>query len=646
MPTGYPFPIHLSAHTDDARLTEIEYHRKLNRWMALLGSPPFIFFALFHYHHGNLLQSFFFLLLSLNAIGAVLLGLRISELHRLVLLKRITSSLAFGLMAASFFCGMLAGDIYIFTPWIYCYPIAVMLFFGHKAGFICALLFSTVMVAILITLDLPLLSEWDQRMFRLNNSLALLFTLATALISERTRVRVQNQLVGAQNEALLAEKRQRQANMELQREIELRSQSEKELAQSELRYRALFEESAVSLWEEDWSRLKMYLDELPPEDADDLPGYFKAHPAVLDECINLMQVTAVNRSTLHLFETQNSATLMKNLSAILPVDRDDYFLNRIIGLYNNNRYSAEGVGCTLRGRHLSLLISSTVPAGFEESWQRVFTSVSDLTDRVAMEEERKRVAQQLQHGRQIQAIATLAGGIAHQFNNALAIILGNLDLLKLAKANDPQNDPYLSSLRTSTDRMCRLTDQLLAYARGGKYQPQPFSANNLIQDVMASERLALPPSITIRLQLDENVCLTNGDITQIKTVLEAVLSNAAESMNAGGEVTVSTSNQFFKEGAEPVGGVLPAPGEYAVISIQDTGVGMDEATCRRIFEPFFTTKFVGRGLGMAAAFGIIKNHDGMIMVQSEPKKGTRVLICLPRFEALAKPSLPRSRSAA
>jgi signal transduction histidine kinase len=621
-------PLRPSEYRTEARNTEIVYHTKLNRWIAIFCTPLFIFFAIFHYGLGSSLQTFLFTLLAVNAILAVVIGSRIEDMKNRILHKHITSAIAFGILGISLLTGVFSDSMYIFLPWIFVHPIGGMLFFGPRVGFISALVFCSAMTGAIVMAEPPPMDDFNKTVLKLNAVFALLVIFCIAWMSERIRVRVQRYLVEAQNEAKVAEKRQRYANLELQGEIELRIRSEKNLTQSEVRYRALFEESAVSLLEEDWSQVKVFLDELPQEAADNLSGYFKADPKALQNCLSLIKVTAVNRATLKLYEAEDVSGLLDNLSKILPPGANDYFAERVITLYEKGRYSAETTARTLNGRTLHLLISSTIPAGFEESWQRIFTSVYDVTERMILEEEKKRLDQQMQYGRQIQAVATLAGGIAHQFNNALAIITGNLDLIRFNPKSETRNDHYIQSLQKAVDRMSRLTDQLLAYAQGGKYRPQLFSANDLVRDTLNSEKIAFPTSIQVALDLDPNVSMSSGDVTQIKMVIEAILSNAVESMNGNGKVFISTGNIFIDE-ENPAGSDNLRRGKYAFIRVDDMGMGMDEQTCQRIFEPFFTTKYFGRGLGMAAAFGIVKNHDGLITVQSEPGKGTRISIYLP-----------------
>lgn len=620
----------INGETD--RLPELVYQKRLIRRIILSFAPSTIFYIALLCYQKSYVQAFLITLLFINYTAAMLIDLKTTTVPGKIRLKRYSVVTGFSLLVASILYGMLFVDLPGNMSWCFFIPLGVILFLGRRTGFYYALAFCIISALIIVFADPAHLFTGSTLFIKMNAVVALFFILGSAFIAERTRVRVQKDLYTARNKYQVAEERQRNINSELQREIELRIQSEKALAQSESRYRALFEESAVSLWEEDWSRVKSYLDELPEEAVDDLFAYLKQNPGVLDRCIKLIRITAVNRSTLSLYEAGSTETLLKNINDILPPQPTSYMLERLVSLYLNRRYDAEHTAHTLQGRQLHILISSTIPAGYEDSFQRVFTSVYDITERVAMDQEKKRVDQQLQQARQMQAVATLAGGIAHQFNNALAVIFGGLELIKSGAENDSENNDFFESLQSSANRMSRLTDQLLAYAQGGKYQPKNFSANDLIDDLLESGKIKPGPTIRISTDLSREIFPACGDVTQIKMVVEAVLANALESFNSGGDVIISTRNQSIGKGAAEQG-INLSPGNYAVISVRDTGVGMDPDTCQRIFEPFFTTKFFGRGLGMAAAYGIVTNHDGMITVESTPQKGTCVNILLPAADS-------------
>lgn len=611
----------------DARYAEIGYHKKLNQRFVFFALPFFASFLIFWFYRGNIAQGIIFSILSINAVLSFLAGRRIKNLDHLVSVKQVGTAIAFSLLAASMIIGLLSDDIYISFPWIFLYPMAVLLMFGERIGIVCALIFCLVTTIAIYVIDFPAWNNHLTRTFKLNSFFALISVLANALVAERTRVRMRNSLINARNKHIAAEERQRQTNEELKGEIEMRVQSESALSESEARYRALFEESTVSIVEMNFKKVKAYLDGLPRGAAADLENYLLRNPEELNWCIDSISVMAVNRATLKLYGAADIEGILCTMKTVLPPDLPVYMARRLSALYHSSASSTQLDVQTLDGRKLHLLVSSTIPAGYERSWEKVFTSIYDITERVAMEEERKRVDQQLHHTRQIQAIASLAGGIAHQFNNSLAVISGNLDLLELNSHDDGNNMRHIDALRSSSDRITRLTEQLLAYAQGGKYQPRDFPVKDLVAEVVNNSKIVRRSSCRVTRQIEEGVCLAGADITQIRMVLEATLANAVEAMEDGGEIVVTVRHLRLDGGDGPE--MALAPGTYALITFEDHGVGMDEETRRRIFEPFFSTKFVGRGLGMAAAYGIVRNHDGMIKVESEPHHGTRVMIYLP-----------------
>lgn len=259
----------------------------------------------------------------------------------------------------------------------------------------------------------------------------------------------------------------------------------------------------------------------------------------------------------------------------------------------------------------------------------------EIIERKKAEEERKKLQKHLLETQKLEAIATLAGGIAHEFNNALMGISGNIDLLQMDLPDDANARKYADSMRVSSHRMSNLTDRLLAYARGGKYQPKTTSLNNFVQQTLSILKHDINPAINIETNLSKDIYDLNADLTQLQMVLSAILTNATEAIEGKGVIRVSTMNKEINpEFAEDHFDLKP--GSYVCLIVEDDGNGMDSETLSRMFEPFFTTKFQGRGLGMAATYGIIKNHDGLITVDSVPGKGTHMRIYLPAVETHGK----------
>jgi len=240
----------------------------------------------------------------------------------------------------------------------------------------------------------------------------------------------------------------------------------------------------------------------------------------------------------------------------------------------------------------------------------------------------KKLEEQLLQARKMEAIGTLAGGIAHDFNNLLMGILGYTSLMLM---KSEKTHPFYDKLKTIeglVESGSDLTKQLLGFARGGKYEVKPVDVNTLI--VKTSEIFGkTKKEITIHKKLQEDLSAVEADAGQIEQLLINLYVNAWQAMPSGGNIYLETRNRQIDE---LQGSSLNlTPGDYVKISVTDTGVGMDTETQKRIFDPFFSTKGIGKGtgLGLASAYGIIRNHGGIINVHSEKGQGTTFTIYLP-----------------
>jgi len=259
-------------------------------------------------------------------------------------------------------------------------------------------------------------------------------------------------------------------------------------------------------------------------------------------------------------------------------------------------------------------------------------SVLDITGRKEAEEEKAKLEEQLRHVQKMKAVGTLAGGIAHDFNNLLMGIQGNASLLLLDIDPASQHHEKLKCIEDLVQSGSKLTAQLLGFARKGKYEVSPVDLNELI--LRTAETFARTrKEIVIRRNLDQNLSFVKADKGQMEQVLFNLYINAADAMPNGGELSLRTGNA---DHADLTGKPYTMkPGNYVILTVTDTGIGMDEKTIERIFEPFFTTKEMGRGtgLGLASVYGIVKAHGGYIDVDSVTGEGTTFSIYLPSTEA-------------
>ena len=241
---------------------------------------------------------------------------------------------------------------------------------------------------------------------------------------------------------------------------------------------------------------------------------------------------------------------------------------------------------------------------------------------------KRHLEDQLNQALKLEAIGTLAGGVAHDFNNLLMGIQGRTSLMLLDTDKEHNHHEHLQEIEEYIKSAATLTRQLLGFARSGKYDSKPTDLNELI--VRTSEMFGrAKKELKIERTLDEQLLAVEVDQGQIEQVMLNLFVNSGQAMPFGGKLHIRTENITLDQNhVKPYG---LNPGDYVKISVTDTGVGMDKKTQSRIFEPFFTTKKMGRGtgLGLASAYGIIKNHDGIINVSSNKGKGTTFSIYLP-----------------
>ena len=290
--------------------------------------------------------------------------------------------------------------------------------------------------------------------------------------------------------------------------------------------------------------------------------------------------------------------------------------------------------CIHRGGAIVWISMTIAPVLVEDTTHpRHLCIIEDIT-------ERKQIESRLQEALKFESVATLAGGIAHQFNNALQIITGNVELMEDDFSGDEKITYYVRVFKTAARRMAKLTAQLLAYARGGKYQPKTISLNDFVEDTLSSVMQLIDSDLHVETDFHPHILKVKADIIQMEMVLSEIFFNAFEAIEGEGNIRIACRNEVL---TEQIARSYPGlkPGTYVCLTISDDGKGMDEETRKRVFDPFFTTNFEGRGLGMSAAYGFIKNHDGCIMVDSEFGKGTTVKIYLPAvktpFREDAKP---------
>ncbi len=271
---------------------------------------------------------------------------------------------------------------------------------------------------------------------------------------------------------------------------------------------------------------------------------------------------------------------------------------------------------------------------FPVSGDLVLGQITDITQQRQLEE-------QLRHIQKMDAVGTLAGGIAHDFNNIIQAIMGYTSVLKTRIGDADAGAKEIESIKRAGLRASELTTQLLGFARGGKYEVRPVDFNQVVEKVVSMIRHTFDRSIEIRTELADGLSAVEGDAGQLEQTVLNLCINARDAMPKGGILTLGTRHETFTGGEEGAPEGTPH-GTYISFSLTDNGVGIPPENIPRIFEPFFSTKDPGKGsgMGLAMAYGIVKNHGGTLDVRSVPGKGTTFRVLVPASSKEILPSPP------
>ncbi len=317
----------------------------------------------------------------------------------------------------------------------------------------------------------------------------------------------------------------------------------------------------------------------------------------------------------------------KTLHEVFPKAQADYFLSY--------------VKQTLATRQ-PVAIEYSMPIGDETFWftatisplseDTVLMVARDFTERVRAEEHQKKLEKQLIQAQRLESVGRLAGGIAHDFNNMLTPIMVCADMLSEDLGRDDPRWAYAEQIAQAAERSRDLVRQLLAFARKQTLEMQPVDLNSVVSGFERMLERTLHENISLELRLAPNLGTIRADVGQIEQIIMNLAVNAQDAMPQGGKLHIETSETVLEDEYVSERAADLAPGPYVVMSVSDTGVGMDKATLERVFEPFFTTRAEGKGsgLGLATVYGIVKQHGGHILVYSEPGYGTLFRVYFPR----------------
>lgn len=353
------------------------------------------------------------------------------------------------------------------------------------------------------------------------------------------------------------------------------------------------------------------------------------------------KITFINQAGLEISGYVADEIIGKSIFELAPSKHHPAIERRGVGSnHDDSGVSLYEIELLTKDGHLiPLEVSSTLisESSTSENGPQVLVLGRDIADRKREEKQRSELDGKLRDAQKLESLGILAGGLAHDFNNLLVAIMGNAEL---AREDMPEGMPAIESLDTiqsAANQAADLCRQMLAYAGKGEFSVEPVDIGSVVRGISGLLQVSVTGKAEIIFDLGEGLPFAQVDVHQFRQVVMNLITNAAESLGEeGGEIVMRTgSAQFDAEmlrDAAPPGAL--APGHYVFCQVRDSGCGMDEATASRLFDPFFTTKFAGRGLGMAAALGILRGHGGGFLLDTVPGRGTTITCLLPAQDSI------------
>lgn len=386
------------------------------------------------------------------------------------------------------------------------------------------------------------------------------------------------------------------------RDVTGRRHAAEELRESEQRYRLLFERHPLPMW-------------------------------VFD--LETLRFLAVNESALRRYGYSRDEFLGMTIEHIRPESAAEA-LRAIIPGADTGLHQAGIFVHRLRDGALRQMDIISHSLQFDGRDARLVLA-HDVTERLEAERALREREEQLRHALKMEAVGRLAGGVAHDFNNLLTVISGNLDFARAALPDDSPAQPDLAEVSAAAERAATLTRQLLAVSRKQLLHPRLIDLGHTVAQAKRLLQRVIGENIVLELAWPGEAWAVHADPGQMDQVLLNLVVNARDAMPGGGTITIEVANSTLDAGAAGALDIPVAEGSYVVLTVRDTGSGMDAVTRERAVEPFFTTKAAGQGtgLGLSTVYGIVTQSGGGLRIESTPGSGTSVSILLPRAVGVA-----------
>jgi signal transduction histidine kinase len=418
-----------------------------------------------------------------------------------------------------------------------------------------------------------------------------------------------------------------------------RREAERALRIEERRYRSIFDSAAVALAELDFSNIRRWLAGLHADGIENVHEYLAGRPDDARMVADELQVLDANQAMVSLLEAESREQLLGSLGKLLGPLLEAPWSALLQAVLDRRPFIQTELDVrTARGRTVPVMLSMRIPTA-EADFQNIIVSMLDVS-------EQRHMAERAREAQRLETVGRLAGGVAHDFNNLLAVIGSFASIVRDDLAGHESAQKDLDVILDATRRAASLTNQLLAFSRRQIQELQLVNVNRVVEELEKILRRLIGEDVELMMVTAKDLGVVKADPSQVEQVLMNLVVNARDAMPRGGRLTIETRNVTLDRARTGAGGEAIPPGDYVILAVTDTGIGMDEATRRRIFEPFFTTKEPGKGTGMglSTVYGIVKQSSGHIEVCSQPGHGATFDVYLPRVSA-ARVKEPRHRGA-
>lgn len=419
------------------------------------------------------------------------------------------------------------------------------------------------------------------------------------------------------------------------------------LEKNEQQYRNLFEHNDVSIWDEDLSDIYDEFEKLRSSGVRNLKRYFEENSNAVSEFVSKVRVTHVNQATLKLFGVAAEDVFLASIDKYFGENALSVFIDEMCAIWDGQEsFRADVNFKSITGQDIFAIISFNIPKT-KKDFQSVPVTIQDITALKNAQNALKENEKALIQSQKMDALGKLTGGIAHDYNNMLGVILGYSELLMKQLDNQTKLFNYVSEIYRAGERGVKLTQKLLAFSRKKPAYMKSVDINHLLRSDEDMLRKTLTATIDLQLELFDDLWTVRLDPSSFQDMLLNLSINASQAMKNGGSLIFATENNTILE--EDTIGLGVKSGDFVCLTIKDTGDGMSDEVRERIFEPFYTTrKGSGTGLGLSQVYGFVNASSGVIKLESGLGKGTSFRIYFPRDESAEElensPDVPKNES--